>query len=179
LAAEIQYVGTIDQDKLSDLEKLAILARAEELKIAREILEAHTSVVIDISRCLPLQPRIPPPGPCPIIEGVLASIPTGTYVNLDLLGVFMDIPQQTEFRIAASQSGMLLTTKDGKDVFAYGSLNSYDQLFHTAWYHFDVKNPALANTPLVLKISTAFISDNQIKNWYFEVDVPEGTFLTE
>ena len=70
-----------------------------------------------------------------------------------------------------------LVTTDGKDIFAQGTFYAYDSLLNTAWYVFDVKKKGLGAGPLVLKITTQVIVNQQVKPVTIEKPIPAGTFL--
>jgi len=176
-AAELAYLNTIDISKLTDLQKGAITARREEIEKIEKLLSADPAPLINIARCLPGD-RLPPL-PCPLSEDALAGFPFGTQIELDMIGSFMDVveAENPQARVLADQGTAQLVTPDGKKIFAQGSPRAYDSLFHTAWYVFDVKNPALANGPLVLKITTQVIVNQQAKPVTIEKPIPAGTFL--
>jgi hypothetical protein len=172
--AELLHLNSLDLEKLTETEREGVKVRIEDLGKIGELLKDNANI-ININRCYPL-PRNPP-APCPVGGDLLTSIPGGTRIDLDLFGVYLDIPENPEVRISAESSSMQLTTVDGKDVFAIGTLNTYDKLFRTAWYHFDVKNPKLAEQPLILKIQTVIILKEEVQQVVMELPVPKGTFL--
>lgn len=173
---ELLHLSSLDTDKLTEAERAGVKVRIEDLGKVAELLKDNYNI-IGINRCYPF-PRNPP-APCPVGGDLLASIPGGSLIELDLFGVYMDIPENPEARISQDTNGMLLTTEDGKDVFAIGTLNAYDKLFRTAWYHFDVKNPALAKKSLILKIHTVIISKEEVQHIAMEIPVLPGTFLVK
>lgn len=172
--AESLHLNSLDLSKLSDNERQAVYVRIEDLEKMRQLLEGYTNI-ISISRCH-ATPRVPPL-PCPTRGDLLSNLPEGTAIDLDLFGVYMDIPESPDVRLSGELGSMQLTTVDGKKVFASGTQNSYDSLFRTAWYHFDVKNPELAKQPLILKIETVIISKQQVQYVVMEIPISEGTFL--
>jgi hypothetical protein len=174
--AELLYLSSLDTEKLTEVEREGVKVRIEELGKIGELLKDNANI-ININRCYPL-PRNPP-APCPVGGDLLTSLPAGTRIDLDLFGVYLDIPEKPEARISEESSSMQLTTEDGKDVFAIGTLNTYDKLFRTAWYHFDVENPKLAEQSLILKIQTVIILKEEVQQIVMEVPVPKGTFLVE
>jgi len=176
LNAEVSYLKKLDKTKLSKELLEAVRVREEELEDVRIALDIDPNIILNISRCLPGDVRVPPL-PCPVREDLLGGIPVSTQIELDLFGVHQDTPENPAARIAEDQSGAVLLTPDGKSVFAQGSLNSYDKLFGTAWYQFDVKNPALAKKPLVLRLTTVVISDQGTQTVIVEIPIPANTFL--
>jgi hypothetical protein len=170
--AEFLHLNSIDTSKLSDVEKAATTVRREDIEKIREMLATDPYVIGNMSRCLP---QIVPPGPCPIGADLSSNFPEA-LINLTLLGAHMDIPENPAARIL-QEGSMQLTTVDGKKVFANGTLKTYDKLFHTAWYDFNVKNPSLAKQPLILKIQTVIIVDKLVQHVAMEIPVPAGTFL--
>jgi|SRR5687768_8972063 len=181
MTGESNYLNTIDISKLTELQKAAITARRGELKNIGDLLETEPAPLINIGvRCGPTKPR-DPPGPCPLLEDALSDFPIDTQIELDMIGAFMDVveAENPQARVMAEQGTAQLVTTDGKMVFAEGSLSAYDSLFHTAWYVFDVKKKALASKPLVLKITTQVIVNQQIKAVTIEKPIPAGTFLAD
>jgi hypothetical protein len=180
VTGESNYLNTIDISKLTELQKAAITARRGEIEQMAKLLSADPNVIINIVRCLPGAPR-DPPGPCPISEAAVTDFPIDTQIELDMIGAFMDVveAENPQARILAEQGTAQLVTTDGKMVFAEGSFSAYDSLFHTAWYVFDVKKKALASKPLVLKITTQVIVNQQIKAVTIEKPIPAGTFLAD
>lgn len=174
--AESLHLNSLDLRKLSDSEKQAVYVRMEDLEKMRQLLKGYTNI-INISRCH-AAPRVPPL-PCPTRGDLLSDLPEGSAIDLDLFGVYMDIPERPEVRLAGELGSMQLTTVDGKDVFAFGTLNTYDSLFRTAWYHFDVKNPELAKQPLILKIETVIILKQDAQQVVMEIPMAEETFLVK
>jgi len=179
MTGESNYLNTIDISKLSELQKAAITARRGEIEQIAKLLSSDPNVIINIARCLPGN-RIPP-GPCPISEDAVTDFPIDTQIELDMIGAFMDVveAENPQARLLAEQGTAQLVTTDGKMVFAQGSFSAYDSLFHTAWYVFDVKKKALASKPLVLKITTQVIVNQQIKAVTIEKPIPAGTFLAD
>lgn len=177
--AEAAYLSAMDKSNLPQEFLDAIKVRQEELEDLKASLEASTSVALNISRCLPDEGRIPPPLPCPLKEDVLAPIPFGTQIELDLVGVYYDMAEDPAARVSFENGRALLLTTDGKNVFAEGSLNSYDDFFRTAWYHFDVKNPMLRKKPLVLRVTTAVNNGQQSQPVMIEIPVPPSMFLAD
>jgi hypothetical protein len=172
--AEFLHLNSIDTSKLSDIEKEATTVRREDVEKIREMLATDPYVIGNMSRCLP---GIVPPQPCPVGAELSSNIPEA-LINVTLLGAYMDIPENPAAR-TLQEGSMQLTTVDGKKVFANGSLKTYDKLFHTAWYAFNVKNPFLAKQPLILKIQTVIIVDKQVQHVNMEIPVSAGTFLTQ
>lgn len=180
MTGESNYLNTIDINKLTELQKAAITARRGELENIGDLLGDEPAPLIPLGvRCGPTQPR-DPPGPCPILEDARTDFPIGTQIELDMIGAFMDIveAENPQARILADQGTAQLVTTDGKKVFAEGTFSAYDSLFHTAWYVFDVKKRALALGPLVLKITTQVIVNQQVKSITIEKSIPAGTFLS-
>jgi len=177
MTAELTYLNTIDITKLTELQKAAITARRQEIDQIDKLLSVDPNIVINIVRCLPGD-RLPP-GPCPLSEDALTNFPIDTHIELDMIGSFMDVveAENPQARVLADQGTAQLVTTDGKKVFAEGTFSAYDSLFHTAWYVFDVKKKALASEPLVLKITTQVIVNQQIKPVTIEKPIPPGTFL--
>jgi hypothetical protein len=173
--AEFLHLNSIDTSKLSDIEKEATTVRREDVERIREMLKTDPYVIANMSRCLP---GIVPPQPCPVGAELSSYIPEGSIINLTLLGINMDIPENPASRIL-QEGSMQLTTVDGKKVFANGSPKTYDKLFHTAWYAFNVKNPSLAKQPLILKIQTVIIVDKLVQHVAMEIPVPAETFLVQ
>ena len=179
MTGESNYLNTIDVNKLTELQKAAITARRGELENIGDLLEAEPAPLINIGvRCGPTQPR-DPPGPCPILEDARTDFPIGTEIELDRIGNYMDIveAENPQARVLADQGTAQLVTTDGKKIFAQGTFSAYDSLFHTAWYVFEVKKKALASGPLVLKITTQVIVNQQIVPVTIEKPIPPGTFL--
>ena len=178
MTGELKHLNTIDISKLTELQKAAITARRGEIEQMGKLLSSDPNVIVNIARCLPGAPRIPP-GPCPLSEDALTNFPIGTEIELDMIGAFMDIVEAAnpQARVLADQGTVQLVTADGKKIFAEGSLSAYDSLFHTAWYVFEVKKKALASEPLVLKITTQMIVNQQTKPVTIEKPIPAGTFL--
>jgi hypothetical protein len=174
--AEFSHLNLLDTDKLTDAERKGVAVRIEDLKKMEELMVAN-GFIINVNRCYP-GPRIPP-APCPVGGNLLTNLPVGSRIELDLFGVYMDIPEMPEARISEESSSMQVTSEDGKDVFAIGTLNAYDKLFRTAWYHFDVKNPKLAEKSLILKIQTVIISKEEVQHIAMEIPVLPGTFLVK
>ncbi len=172
--AEFLHLNSIDTSKLSDIERVATKERRADVEEIQKILETDPYVIANMSRCLPL---IVPPGPCPVGADLNSNIPEA-HINFTLLGAHMDIPENPASRIL-QEGSMQLTTVDGKKVFANGTLKTYDKLFHTAWYDFNVKNPSLAKQPLILKIQTVIIVDKLVQHVAMEIPVPAGTFLIQ
>ena len=178
MSAELAYLNTIDLSTLTELQKAAVTTRRGELEDIGELLEEDLGAFLYMVRCLPGQPR-DPPGPCPVPDEALRNLPTGTAIERDLIGNYMDEAEAAnpQARILANQGTAQLVTPDGKKIFAQGSFNSYDSLFHTVWYQFEVKKKALASGPLVLKITTQVIVNQQIVPVTIEKPIPPGTFL--
>lgn len=175
MTGELTHLNTIDISKLTEVEKAALTARREELEKARQLFATDPNIVINLVRCLP-EDRVPPL-PCPRSEEGTTAFPIGTEIELDLIGVFMDQITDPLARVLVDQGTAQLVTVDGKKIFAQGSLNAFDSLFFTAWYQFDVKNPTLASGPLVLKITTQVIVNQQVKPVTIEKPIPAGTFI--
>jgi hypothetical protein len=159
---------------LSDIEREATTVRRADIEEIRKMLATDPYIFANLSRCLP---GIVPPLPCPVRADLSSNLPEAV-INLTLLGAHLDIPENPAARILQDGS-MQLTTVDGKKVFANGTLKTYDKLFHTAWYAFNVKNPSLANQPLILKIQTVIIVDKLVQHVAMEIPVSAGTFLTK
>jgi hypothetical protein len=178
MSAELAYLNTIDLSTLTELQKAAVTTRRGELEDIGELLEEDLGAFLYMVRCLPGQPR-DPPGPCPVPDEALRNLPSGTAIERDLIGNYMDEAEAAnpQARILANQGTAQLVTPDGKKIFAQGSFNSYDSLFHTVWYQFEVKKKSLASGPLVLKITTQVIVNQQIVPVTIEKPIPPGTFL--
>ena len=177
MTGELNHLNSLDISKLTEVEKAAVTARRAEIEQIRKLLEAATNPLINIVRCLPGDRG--PVGPCPIIEDAVTDFPIGTEIELDMIGNYMDIveAENPQARVLADQGTAQLVTTDGKKVFAQGTFSAYDSLFHTAWYVFEVKKKALASGPLVLKITTQVIVNQQIVPVTIEKPIPPGTFL--
>jgi hypothetical protein len=176
---ESAYLNAMDKSNLPQELLEAVKVRQEELEDIKAALDVTPSIALNIARCLPVEGRIPPPLPCPLKEDVLAPIPVGTQIELDLVGVFQDIPENPVARVEIEHGSAVLLTTDRKKVFAEGSLNSYDKFFQTAWYHFDVKNPALSKKPLILRVTTVVIANQQPQVVVIEIPVPASMFLAD
>ena len=122
MTGELNHLNTIDVSKLTELEKSAVTVRRDDLEKIRQILEDEIYAITNIARCLPEGPR-PPPGPCPLREDVLSELPTGTHIELDWIGAFMDIAEASnpQARVLADQGTAQLVTTDGKKIFAQGT----------------------------------------------------------
>lgn len=176
--AEITHLNSVDPANLPPAALEAIKVRLTELADIKAALEANSAIVLNIARCQPASPRVPPPLPCPL-EDLQVPPPMGTQIELDLAGVFMDIPESSQARMATEWGSARLITTDGKKVFAEGALNAYDDLFHTAWFHFDVKNASLVKKPLILKVSTTIVTQQQPESVVIEIPVPANMFLAD
>ncbi|HET6539196.1 MAG TPA: hypothetical protein VFG46_01875 [Chryseolinea sp.] len=178
MSAELAYLNTIDISTLTELQKAAVTTRRGELEKIGELLEDDPGAFINMVRCIPGQPR-DPPGPCPVPDEALSNLPTNTAIERDLLGHYTDEAEAAnpEARILANQGTAQLVTPDGKKIFAQGSFNSYDSLFHTVWYQFEVEKKALASGPLILRITTQVIVNQQLIPVTIEKPIPAGTFL--
>ncbi|HEX6222865.1 MAG TPA: hypothetical protein VFZ52_00545 [Chryseolinea sp.] len=176
---EAAYLNAMDKSNLPQDFLDAVKARQEELEEIKAALDAIPAIALNIARCLPVEGRVPPPLPCPLSEDLQVPIPVGTQIELDLVGVFQDIPGNPGTRVEVEQGSAVLLTTDGKKVFAEGSLNSYDNFFQTAWYHFDVKNPALSKKPLILRVTTVVVINQQSQPVVIEIPVPPSMFLAD
>jgi hypothetical protein len=169
---ELAYLKSIDFDKLTDVLQAAVTVRKEELELARQLLAVDPNIVITGVRC-----DRGPVLPCPRLDDGAVSFPIGTQIELDLIGVFMEEVTNPQARLMLNEGTAQLVTTDGKKIFAQGALVVFDSLFQTAWYGFDVKNRALASAPLVLKLTTQVIVNQQVKPVAIDKPIPAGTFL--
>lgn len=176
---EAVYLNAMDKSNLSQDLLEAVKVRQEELEDIKTALDVSPAIALNIARCLPVEGRVPPPLPCPLREDLQVPIPVGTQIELDLVGVFQDIPENPGARVEIEEGSALLLTMGGKKVFAEGSLNSYDKFFQTAWYHFDVKNPALSKKPLILQVTTVVVINEQTQLVVIEIPVPASMFLAD
>jgi hypothetical protein len=176
---EAAYLNAMDKSNLPQDFLDAVKVRQEELEDIKAALDISPAIALNIARCLPVEGRVPPPLPCPLREDLQVPIPLGTQIELDLVGVFQDIPENPAARVEIEQGSAVLLTTDGKKVFAEGSLNSYDKFFQTAWYHFDVKNPALSKKPLILQVTTVVVINQQTQLVVIEIPVPASMFLAD
>ena len=174
MTAELDHLNTIDISKLTELEKGVVTARRAEIEMIKDAIAAAPNVFAIGARC----DRVPP-GPCPRIGDIVDDLPPGTEIELDLLGAYMDAIEAAnpQSRVLADQGSAELVTTDGKKIFAQGTFYVYDSLLHTSWYAFDVKNKSLGAGPLVLKITTQVIVNQQVKSVIIEKPIPAGTFL--
>jgi len=178
MTGELNYLNTIDINTLTELQKAAVTTRRGELEDIGELLEDEPGAFLNMIRCVPGLPR-EPPVPCPVGGDALFDLPTGTQVVLDMIGSYRDIAEgaNPQARILADQGTAQLVTTDGKNVFAQGTFSTYDSLLHTDWYVFEVKKKTLASEPLVLKITTQVIVNQQLIPVTIEKPIPAGTFL--
>jgi hypothetical protein len=174
MTAELNHLNTIDISNLTDLEQGAVTARRAEIKMIEDAIAASTNIFAIGARC----DRVPP-GPCPKIGEIVNDLPIGTEIELDLLGSYSDVIEAAnpQSRVLADQGSAALVTPDGKKLFAQGTFYAYDSLLHTTWYAFDVKQKSLGAGPLVLKITTQLIVNQQVTSVIIEKPIPAGTFL--
>ena len=178
MTGELNYLNTIDISTLTELQKAAVTTRRGELEEIGELLKEEPGAFVNMIRCIPGMPR-DPPVPCPVRGDILSDLPIGTPIELDMIGHYRDIAEAAnpQARILADQGTAQLVTTDGKKVFAQGTFSTYDSLLHTDWYVFEVKKKALASDPLVLKITTQVIVNQQLIPVTIEKAIPAGTFL--
>jgi len=174
MTAELVHLNAIDISKLNDVEQGAVTARRQEIEEIKKAIAAAPNIFAVGARC----DRVPPV-PCPRIGDIASDLPIGTEIELDMLGAYMDVIEAAnpQARVLADQGTAQLVTTDGKDIFAQGTFYAYDSLLNTAWYVFDVKKKELGAGPLVLKITTQVIVNQQVKPVTIEKPIPAGTFL--
>lgn len=171
---ESDYLKSKVADQLSEIEKEAITVRQEEIREAQVALAVDPNVLIIYGvRC---QPR--PPVPCPGRGEAGVELPPGSRLADLVLGTTLYRPNPDEnTRTMQNEASIVITTTDGKKVCAHGVVDWYDPFFQTSWFKFVVVNSSLMSKPLLVKVTTQILVNNQVQEVTMNKTVPANTFI--